>query len=241
MLINLTKSVPLKELCKISAIGKAAEKEEWIEFSFSKEALLGFATELIWLYEDIHENTTHTICTHQLQVNPAPNQVLGFYLTPNSPMFVLKTNSLLQNEAVLYEYQGWKEISIKGKNENQYYYIKEPTKENEFELQGKICLEPYELAKRNILNIKIMNSAGDDITREYHTVVLEINRKGLLELATMLLVLANNYQEGAEYLLAHREQVEYQYNLGVMLTSDSIQTKLKCANLGNVYDYDERI
>ena len=56
MLINLTKSVLLKEICKISAVGNDAENGEFIEFELSQEAIIGFATELIWLYEDIQDN-----------------------------------------------------------------------------------------------------------------------------------------------------------------------------------------
>ena len=45
MLINLSKSVPLKELCRITAIGHAAEPAEWIEFTISHEAMVGFTNE----------------------------------------------------------------------------------------------------------------------------------------------------------------------------------------------------
>lgn len=38
MKINLTKSVPLKELCKISAIGHTEKEAKWMEFTFSHEA-----------------------------------------------------------------------------------------------------------------------------------------------------------------------------------------------------------
>ncbi len=96
MLINLTKSVPLRELCKITAIGHMTDTAQWIEFTFSHEAIIGFATELLWMYEDINDNKKLIISTNQLQVDPAPNQAVGFYLTPDSPMLVLKINSLME-------------------------------------------------------------------------------------------------------------------------------------------------
>ena len=126
MLINLTKSVLLKEICKISAVGNDAENGEFIEFELSQEAIIGFATELIWLYEDIKDNEKLIISTHQLKVDPAPSQTLGFYLTPNSPMFVVKVNSLNRETK---EYKDYKEINIRAKNVNQYYNVKEPDEE----------------------------------------------------------------------------------------------------------------
>lgn len=62
MLINLTKSVPLKELCRITVLGFTQDIAQQIEFSH--EAMIGFATELLWMYE---ENKRQVICTHQKQ------------------------------------------------------------------------------------------------------------------------------------------------------------------------------
>ena len=95
MIINLNKSVPLKELCKISAIGYTTDEAKCIEFTFSHEAIIGFATELLWMYEDINDSKKMTISTYPLQVDPSPCQAIGFYLTPNSPLLVLKVNSLV--------------------------------------------------------------------------------------------------------------------------------------------------
>ena len=46
MIINLSKSVPLKEMCKITATGFTNKKPNLIEFVLSHEAIIGFATEL---------------------------------------------------------------------------------------------------------------------------------------------------------------------------------------------------
>ena len=66
------------------------DEAKWIEFTHSHEAIIGFATELLWLYEDINNSRELIISTNQLQVDPSPSQAIGFYLTPNSPVFVLK-------------------------------------------------------------------------------------------------------------------------------------------------------
>lgn len=237
MIINLTKSVSLKELCKISVIGNTKKVARQIEFTLSHEAIIGFATELLWIYEDISDSRKLTISTHQLEVDPSPSQALGFYLTPESPMLVFKVNSLTEKEEKEFEYKNWKEISIKRKNVNQYYNVKSPSDEDdEF-----IFLESYELSKKNIININVLNEEGENVSKLYNTVIFEINRKGIKELATMLFVWGNNCKEGDNYLLPQINNSEIGYNLGILLTQDSISTSFKCHDLGTAYDYDSRI
>lgn len=238
MLINLTKSVELKEICKISVTGHNSEKAAFIMFELSQEALLGFGTELIWLYDDMKGTEKWTICTHQLKTDPAPNQALGFYLTPNSPMLVIKVNSLSEEAR---EYRGYKEINIRGKNRNQYYNVREPDEEVRLEREGFLCLEPYELSGRNIMNIRILDKDKKDLVSNYGDVFFEINYNGIKEFATMLLVLADNYREGQEYLVAHADRQYEGYNFGVLLVQDSVQAITKCTDLGISYDYDPRI
>ena len=237
MLINLSKSVELKEIGKISVTGHISEKARFIMFELSQEALLGFATELLWLYDDIQSDKRMVINTHQLKIDSAPNQTLGFYLTPNSPMFVVKVNFLSEevNESISY-----KEIDIRRKNVNQYYNVKQPDEEVAFEYEGFICLEPYELSHKNIINIRILDKDKKDVVSDYGTVFFEINYDGVKEFATMLLVLANNYKEGQEYPLAHVNQSQEGYNLGIILVQDSVPAIIKCVNLGVAYDYDAR-
>ncbi len=236
MLINLTKSVPLKELCKITVAGHMAYKAQCIEFTLSQEAIIGFATELLWLYEDISDNRKLIIETNQLKTDPAPNQSIGFYLTPDSPMLVLKVNSLTENKDKGYIHQNWKEINIKDKNVNQYYNVKNPYN-NDIEL---ITLESYELSRRNIMNISIFDVNGNNITKTYNTVTFEINYTGIKDFATMLLVWANNCNEGDEYALPHIDKLDYGYNLGIILTYNNIPVKFKYHNLGTAFDYDSR-
>lgn len=236
MLINLTKSVPLKELCKITVIGDMIDTVQLIEFTLSREAILGFATELLLMYEDINDNRKLIVSSNQLQVDPAPSQAVGFYLTPNSPMLVLKVNSLVEKREE-YEYKNWKEINIRTKNVNQYYNTK-----TSFDEEGElITLESYELSKRNIMNITVFNAEGNDITKDYNTVIFEINRKGIKEFATMLLVWANNCKEGDEYTLPHIGKSYCGHNLGIILAHSSVEARFKCHDLGTAYDYDSRL
>lgn len=236
MIINLTKSVPLKELCKITAIGHTAYAAQQIDFTFSHEAMIGFATELLWIYEDIDDNEKLMISTHQLQIDPAPNQTMGVYLTPDSSVFVLKVNSLMERKEESCIYENCKEINIRTQNRNIYYNLKDPSVEDiEF-----VTLETYELSKKNIVNINVFDDEGNDITKEYHTVILEMNRNGIKDFATMLLIWADNYREGGEYDLPRIDQLEQGYNLGIILTHDSISSKFKAHDLGTANDYDSR-
>lgn len=235
MKINLNQSVQLQEFCKISAIGNVLEKASLIEFTFSSEAMIGFATELLWLYQDINDENKKIISTHQLRVDPSPNQAIGFYLTPNSPVFVLKTNTLIEKD--YYDSRQCKEIRISDKNPNQYYHVTDP----DIETGEMISLEQYELSGRNIVDIKVLNNNGQDITKGINTIVFEINRQGIKTLATMLLVWANNCRNGDEYLLHHSGKSEEGYNLGIILTEDSISTKFKCNYLRTAYEYDNKL
>lgn len=236
MMINLTESVSLKELCKITAIGHTSNTAHWIDFTFSHEAMIGFATELLWIYEDIDDYEKPIISTHQLQIDSAPNQTLGFYLTPDSPIFVLKVNSLKEKKEERNMCEDWKEINIRDSNSNLYYNLKDPSVEDiEF-----ATLETYELSRKNIVSINVFDDHGNDITLKYHTVILEINRKGIKDFATMLLVWANNYENGSEYDLPHIDKLDQGYNLGIILTDDSISSKFKAHDLGVAHDYDSR-
>ena len=236
MMINLTKSVPLKELCKVSALGYTEDIAQQIEFTFSHEAMIGFATELLWMYEDIDDSQKSIWETYPLKVDPAPSQAVGFYLTSDSPMFVLKTNSLTEKKEEGYIYENWKEINIRTKYGELYYNLKDPTVED-IEV---ITLEAYELARKNIVKIKVFDNEGNDITKGYHAVILEINREGIKDFATMLLVWADNYNEGSEYVLPQIDNPKQGYNLGILLTHDSISCKLKAHDLGVANDYDSR-
>lgn len=236
MMINLTKSVPLKELCKVTALGYKENTAQQIMFMLSHEAMIGFATELLWMYEDINDSEKSIWETHPLKVDPAPNQTVGFYLTSDSPVFILKVNTLTEKKEERYVYGNCKEISIKRKNGNKYYNLKDPSLEDiEF-----ITIEAYELSKKNILRIKVFDNEGNDITEVCHTVVLEINREGIKDFATMLFVWADNYREGSEYVLSQIDNPEQGYNLGILLTHDSISCKFKAHDLGVANDYDSR-
>lgn len=234
MKINLTKSVPLKEFCRIKAVSNINDIADCIEFTFSHEAIVGFATNLLWIYDDIVDSRKMTICTNQLKVDPCPSQSVGFYLTPSSPVLMLKINQIDYNNGDSV-YNNYKEIYIRNKDTNYYYNI------SGCDDGENITIETYEMLKKNVVNLKIFNNKGDDITTSFNTVILELNRNGMKDLATMLLVWASNYKEGDRYDLPHIDNVENGYNLGIVLDKDSVSTVFCGKNLGTAGDYDSRM
>ena len=105
---------------------------------------------------------------------------------------------------------------------------------------GYLSLEPYELSKRKILDITILNREGSDITANFSAAGIEINRDGLKDLATMLLIWVNNCDDNMEYQLFREGGTEEGYNLGIVLTHDSIPLKLRICDLGTAHSYDSR-
>lgn len=63
MIIDLNGNVDWCEYAKVTVRGMDVETIGNVEFSFIKEALIGFAINLIWLYEDIDSNKEFYVCT----------------------------------------------------------------------------------------------------------------------------------------------------------------------------------
>lgn len=215
MIIDLNGNVDLCEYAKVSVRGINVETIDRVEFSFSKEALIGFAKNLIWMYEDIDRNSKFYVCTDPLGGVPSGNQVIGFYLTMGSPILTFRVNSL--------DYQhGIQSGNVSQSRGKKCIEILPPANDD--------LVEEYELGFRNLAEITIHNKYNMDISKDIYEVFLEINYEGLKNLAILLMKLADNYKEGAEYILEQANEI--------ILTPDSLPVKLKMNDLGNVYDYE---
>ena len=235
MIINLAEKISPSEFIRLKVVKNVEEPVGKINFSFSREAIIGFSTELLLLYDDIDCSRQMSITTHPLAVDPAPNQSIGFYLTPSSPDFMIKINTLQnESELKLNDPEKMQEIFTYNKKGNEYYYVNTDLEE----LGEEIIIEPYELSKRNILNISIENQENNDITSECRAIVLEINKNGIKDFAISLLKWANNLKNKDEYLIS-REDCKGT-NFGVILTQDSPSFLVNCKDLGTVYEYDSR-
>lgn len=230
MIVKLNETVKIREFADIIVLG-AANKCEClsVEFTFSKDALLGLATNLIWMHEDINPQKKLHVHIEPLRGNVPGNQALGFFLTPQSPAMVLNVNSNNDNSVIDLSMENYKEIPIKYKFIKEFE-IKEPA-ENE-------AIEDYELGFNNLAQIRILDSNKSDITNSHMQVIININYIGLKDFANMILILANNFETEQEYMIAHIKKNEQQYNMGILLSEISNQVVFKCGHLGSVYNYD---
>jgi len=231
MIINLNKSVLLKEFAELSVTGvEVTDKNYRVEVAFSKEALIGFATNLIWMYEDINENKKFHIHIDPFGRKNIPgNQALGFFMTPSSPSLVVVLNDVMESDCYDRKLENYKEIYIRNEIKKSIE-IKEPACDE--------SIEEYELGYNNIADVAIYNEENINITQNYMQVVFKLNYIGLKDFATMLLILANNYKTGNKYHLANINQKNFKYNMGIMLNGNSCEMTLKCKDLGCVYDYE---
>lgn len=228
MIIDLNDEAVIKEVSELRLSGKNVGEEDKVEFIFSREALIGFATNLIWIYEEINSKKMCHFHVDPLGGEISGNQALGFFLTPQSPPLVVQINGIHFD---LCEKQ-WKQcrsIPIR-QGESEKYEVKAPARDE--------SIEEYELGLRNVVSIKVLAQDGRDISSECVQAVLKMNYDTLKQFAAMLLVLANNDSYGCEYVLANLKQEKLQFNMGLLFTKDSPEMVVKCQDLGCVYDYE---
>lgn len=228
MIINLNEPVNIKEVSELTLSGRGMNKDCKVELTFSKEDLIGFATNLIWLYEEIDNKKKVHFHVDPLGGEPSGNQALGFFLTPKSPSLVVEVNGMKELYNKTKEWGNYQQIHIRS-GVCKKIEIKEPACDE--------SIEEYELGLKNILKIKITNQDGEDVSRNCVQAVLKLNQDTLKKLATMLIILANNYSSNCNYLLANLKQIPIQYNMGIIFTTESPDVIIRCGDLGCVYGY----
>ena len=237
MLINISKAVEPRSFCKVTAVGPSSDKIHELHVTFSREALLGFATELMGLYEGMGDDEKCVVETHPLVKDPAPGASVGFWLTPHSPELTLRINGA---DA---DYRGvvpsFSEIDIKD-NYDRYYNIPDSLDECEQERNGYLCISAYEIGKRNLVNIDAIDNNGADITNQISAIVVDLPRRGMNDFATMLFVWADNVRDNTDYFLCREGSSEPGYNFGVILTEDSPLVKFRVKDLGSKCDCEQK-
>jgi len=216
----------VQEFAELKVYGKNIDASVCeIQLRMSKEALLGFATYAIRI-----ANTTDDDFRHHWQVEPLSDilagQPLGFFLTNSSPSFVIMCNQL--NEKIKNEKIWGQEIPAKNKFRFKYEI---PLEVNEN------VYEPFEIGFANIVDIKVIDKESKDITNRCGSIVLRINRNGLLEYGKNLLRLAHNYEVTKHYLLSHVKGSGNEYNMGILLLEDSSQLRIICVDNGNIFNH----
>ena len=229
MIIKMNEMVKISEFAEIFVKGAGNESRRLkVELTFSKEALIGFATNLLWMYDDINAERKLHIHVDPLLGSVTGNQALGFFLTPQSPPIILSVNSVDSTSSPNTDLYNFQEIFIKHRFVKEFE-LKEPAIDE--------SIEEYELGFNNIAQVRILDLNDAEVTNEKMQIVFNINYIGLKDFATMLLILANNYENGLEYKIAHAGQNEKQYNMGILLSEKSNELILKCDYLGCVYNY----
>lgn len=229
MIIDLNSETDIKEVSELTLSGYKTGEKDKIEFTFSREALIGFATNLIWTYEEIDNKKMIHFHVDSLGGEPSGNQALGFFLTPQSPSLVVQVNGIRPDFCEMDKWRQCKSINIR-QGVCKKFEIKDPACDE--------SIEEYELGLKNVASIKVLDQDCKDISSECVQVVLKMNYDTLKQFASMLLVLANNCSYSCEYLLANLKQEKLQFNMGIIFTKDSPEMIIKCQNLGCVYDYD---
>ena len=97
--------------------------------------------------------------------------------------------------------------------------------------------EPFEIGFANIVDIKVIDKESKDITNRCGSIVLRINRNGLLEYGKNLLRLAHNYEVTKHDLLSHVKGSGNEYNMGILLLEDSSQLRIICVDNGNIFNH----
>ena len=147
------KDVFKPEMIKLVAKGEKVQEISYIEMSFSKDALIGFASNLLWIYGDYNRNRKIIEETIPLG-NPIGNQVFGFYITTNSPTFVVHINDDFFKEQISFNDKRYSEMIF-----NQRVLELEPPSDDDLP-------EEFEKNYENIVSIKVYDKTLKDISQE---------------------------------------------------------------------------
>lgn len=218
------KDVFKPEMIKLVAKGEKVQEISYIEMSFSKDALIGFASNLLWIYGDYNRNRKIIEETIPLG-NPIGNQVFGFYITTNSPTFVVHINDDFFKEQISFNDKRYSEMIF-----NQRVLELEPPSDDDLP-------EEFEKNYENIVSIKVYDKTLKDISQEIRFISLNINYEGLRNLGIVLLDISRNYKEDFKYAFEQYKENE-KYENRIVLAKDSIPLRIKCEYLGKAYDYE---
>lgn len=224
MVINLGKNISMCEYASICSSGIKKEEIGEVIITISKEALIGFATNLLWIYDDISESKKIHIHIDPLNDVYGGNQSLGFFLTPDSPSLVVCIGG--KNDTV--NMGCFKQVILQEESDKKIY-ISDP-KDMEF-------MEEYELGYNNLADIGIQTIRNGVIRDSNHQIVLNLTYRGLKDFATMLFILADNYKRKIRYDIAQEGRSKKKYNMGILLSEESCPCSIVCDDLGSVYDY----
>ena len=196
-------------------------------FSFSKEAMIGFAHEALRLWDNFSES--QHIHTEPLGT-PLANQSMGFYLTPESSDFIIYCKN-------------YGDLNTYGINKvEDVYKVKSNT--NIFKLEYQLdmgfnndFLQCYNIGFNNVGKIKVI--MGDEDITTLCTVIIKLSNSAFLGLGTQLLRLANNLDHKNKYIIEPIGKKNQSCRLGFFLTSNSASMVVHYEHMNNVFYYDK--
>lgn len=220
-IVNLTNSIFYVQ-------GKDITKDNCtIKFIMSKEAMIGFATNTLRIINSTDYKFSYHWHVDPLS-NPKGNQTLGFFLTSDSPSFILMYNQHLAN----YTERNFKlSEEVRIVDFNFYYEVPLEIKEKTY--------DEYEIGFSNIMRIIVFDENMEDITKKCVNVILHIDRDSLKQMAKFLLRYSNESTVIGEVKVPSVDEEKCNYNTGIYTEVGSCRVEFELSNLGNVFDYEE--
>jgi hypothetical protein len=212
----------------VSSGGSDISKQCKVLFSFNKEALIGFGNEAIRLAYRFQEyNHKHV---DALGV-PQASQSMGFFLTPESPDFVLgcKCFDHLNKDEINRINTNSK--NLKDTNSLKVEYLIDLEFDNDF-------FEEHNIGFDNVAKIKVLKDE-QDISNQCTFVILNLSKSALIGLGTELLRLAHNFEKDRNYYIVPMGNKNFNSKLGFYLTEKSSFMSICCSKLNNVFYYDK--
>lgn len=210
------------------AEGKNITKDKCIiKFIMSKEAMIGFATNALRIINSTDDDFSYHWHVDPLN-NPQGNQTLGFFLTSDSPSFILMYNQYLTTHTEKI-FKLSEEIKIVDFN----FYYDVPLE------VGEKSYDEYEIGFSNIMRIVVLNEDMKDITKECVDVILHIDRESLKQMARFLLRYANESSAVGLVKVPIENEENCGYNTGIYTQLNSCCIEFEFSNLGTVFDYEE--
>lgn len=198
-----------------------------IKFIMSKEAMIGFGTNLLRIADCTDYDYSHHWHVDPLN-NPKGNQTLGFFLTSDSPSFILMYNydvcSYSEKNFELLE-----KTNIVGFN----FYYDVPLE------VGEKSYDEYEIGFSNIMRIVVLDEYMKDVTEQCVNVIFHLNRKGLEQMARFLLRYAHESSVVGLVKVPVENESGCGYNTGVYTEMNSCSVEFECDDLGTVFDYEQ--
>lgn len=195
-------------------------------FNFNKEALIGFGTYCVRNANEYVENIHYHV---EPLGNLSSNQSMGFFLTPMSSELIIRNKNCgkLEDYGVKKVYNSIENLKC---SNLKVEFMVDLRFDNDY-------FEYHNLGFNNVADLRVFNE-NVDISNKC-TVVLSLNKNGLIGLGTELIRLAHTYNKDSALTFNPIDTEAHICSKGLYLTPNSSIMKIECNALNNVFFYDE--